>query len=379
MADTYTPPVAVAENAQRALDVRATKPPSQQGMTPIGLARANQLAKREAVSLTTIRRMVAYFDRHEVDKQGSTWDEQGKGWQAWMGWGGDEGRMWANRILQESTKMETKSMDNFNSRQRMIAASLMEVAHEEGKFDWSVGANGAHYVPASENPFLPQNIRCEECIFFANGNECAIVGGEIEANAVCKFWTIPEQEIIQVLPVSDVTNTTDQTSGDTPIFMGASAMEAMGLIDDMKSVMTMDEARTIVQEYAQLHPDKASIVYESIEQDLMSGKVTKEELLGQSSKVSLSTAERDALPDEDFAIPSSRNFPINSPTAISDAVSGWGRYRGDVSFETFKQNLIKIAIRKGQAYVDALPQAWQDEMQKHIVMTAKRYLALLDS
>lgn len=335
MADTYTPPVTVAENAQRALDVRATKPSSQQGMTPIGLARANQLAKREAVSLTTIRRMVACFDRHEVDKQGSTWDEQGKGWQAWMGWGGDEGRTWANRILQESAKMENKSMDIFNPRQRMIAAALMEIAHEEGKFDWSVGANGAHYVPASENPFLPQNIRCEECIFFANGNGCAIVGGEIEANAVCKFWTIPEQEIIQVLPVSDVTNTTDQTSGDTPIFMGASAMEAMGLIDDMKSADEM--------------------------------------------KVTLSTAERDALPDEDFAIPSSRNFPITSPTAISDAVSSWGRYRGDVSFETFKQNIIRIALRKGQAYVDALPQAWQDEMQKHIVMTAKRYLAFLDS
>ena len=30
----------------------------------------------------TVRRMKAFFDRHEVDKKGSTWDEQGKGWQA---------------------------------------------------------------------------------------------------------------------------------------------------------------------------------------------------------------------------------------------------------------------------------------------------------
>jgi len=44
MADTFTPPADVAHKARLALDVRATKPPSQQGMTPVGLARANQLA-----------------------------------------------------------------------------------------------------------------------------------------------------------------------------------------------------------------------------------------------------------------------------------------------------------------------------------------------
>jgi hypothetical protein len=43
--------------------------------------------------------MVSYFQRHEVDKKGSTWDEQGKGWQAWNGWGGDAGYAWAKRIV----------------------------------------------------------------------------------------------------------------------------------------------------------------------------------------------------------------------------------------------------------------------------------------
>ncbi len=106
MPDTYTPPQAVADNARRALEVRAEKPPSQRGMTPVGLARARQLSNRDPVSIDTIRRMVAYFDRHEVDKQGSTWDDRGKGWQAWQGWGGDEGRAWARRIME--AQMETK-------------------------------------------------------------------------------------------------------------------------------------------------------------------------------------------------------------------------------------------------------------------------------
>lgn len=95
------PPESVAANARRALEVRAEKPPSQRGMTAVGIARARDLANRTALSEDTIRRMASYFERHEVDKQGSTWDEQGKGWQAWQGWGGDEGRAWALRKVDE--------------------------------------------------------------------------------------------------------------------------------------------------------------------------------------------------------------------------------------------------------------------------------------
>lgn len=97
--DATAPPQAVRDNAARALKVRASKPPSERGMTSTGLARARDLANGRPVSLDTARRMVAYFERHEVDKQGETWDEQGKGWQAWNGWGGDEGWRWAKRLV----------------------------------------------------------------------------------------------------------------------------------------------------------------------------------------------------------------------------------------------------------------------------------------
>ena len=81
------PPQGVADNARMALEVRESKPPSQRGMTATGLARARDLANRRAVSEDTIRRMVAYFERHVGDKAGSTWDDRGPGWQAWHGWG----------------------------------------------------------------------------------------------------------------------------------------------------------------------------------------------------------------------------------------------------------------------------------------------------
>jgi HK97 family phage portal protein len=103
-----TPPAAVAENARRALDVRESKPESQRGMTAVGLARARDLANRRELSEDTIRRMVAYFDRHQSDKEGETWDEQGKGWQAWNGWGGDEGYAWARRKVEEFDRAREK-------------------------------------------------------------------------------------------------------------------------------------------------------------------------------------------------------------------------------------------------------------------------------
>ena len=102
------PPESVAANARRALDVRETKPESERGMTEIGIARARDLANRANLSEDTIRRMVAYFERHQSDKKGETWDDQGKGWQAWHGWGGDEGWSWAKRKVEEFDRQREK-------------------------------------------------------------------------------------------------------------------------------------------------------------------------------------------------------------------------------------------------------------------------------
>jgi phage gp29-like protein len=106
--DGFTPPESVAKNARRALEVRETKPESERGMTSVGLARARDLANRKSLSEETVRRMVKYFTRHQSDKKGQTWDEQGKGWQAWNGWGGDEGWSWARGIVERLDKKESK-------------------------------------------------------------------------------------------------------------------------------------------------------------------------------------------------------------------------------------------------------------------------------
>lgn len=71
------------------------------GGTQVGVARANQLRRRDTLSFQTVKRMKAYFDRHEVDmrvpknKNPKHKDYPGAGKIAWLLWGGDSGRSFA--------------------------------------------------------------------------------------------------------------------------------------------------------------------------------------------------------------------------------------------------------------------------------------------
>ena len=104
----FTPPADAAAAARRALERRQQAPPSQRGMTSVGLARARQLANRQELSPQTIDRMVSYFARHAIDKQGSSWSSYGKGRQAWDGWGGDAGAAWARSVARQMDAAEKK-------------------------------------------------------------------------------------------------------------------------------------------------------------------------------------------------------------------------------------------------------------------------------
>lgn len=106
---SFKPPEGAKNAAARSLKKRAEKPPSQRGMTPVGLARARDLANGRELSPETVRRMLAYFTRHEVDKQGSTWDEYGKGRQAWDGWGGDAGFSFARKVVKQMNTADNKT------------------------------------------------------------------------------------------------------------------------------------------------------------------------------------------------------------------------------------------------------------------------------
>lgn len=108
---TFKPPKAVQNAAARSLKMRASLPKSRKGGTSVGVARANQLASGRVVSLDTIKRMVSFFARHEVDKKATGFRRGEKGYPsrgkvAWELWGGDAGQRWANSILRRQRAKE---------------------------------------------------------------------------------------------------------------------------------------------------------------------------------------------------------------------------------------------------------------------------------
>jgi hypothetical protein len=107
-AETFTPPKAVRSAARRSLDwIGEGKAGS--GFTGVGRARANQLASGEQVTMATLKRMKAFFSRHEVDKDAVGFSQGEKGYPsagrvAWDAWGGDAGFAWAESLVAEDDK-----------------------------------------------------------------------------------------------------------------------------------------------------------------------------------------------------------------------------------------------------------------------------------
>lgn len=120
----YSPPEAVQSNARRGLELRrkygrgglTNSEASEQGIGS-GVQRASNLANGKSLSLDTIRRMHAFFERHEKNKD--TPPEEGNGKIAWLLWGGDAGRRWAAGILRREGIL--KRLEDLNARLSAIA------------------------------------------------------------------------------------------------------------------------------------------------------------------------------------------------------------------------------------------------------------------
>ena len=90
-------PESATNNAKRALKYAEENGWGSCG-TPVGKARANQLANKEPISRDTIARM-ASFKRHQQNKDVPY--SEGCGGLMWDAWGGTEGIEWAIRKLEQ--------------------------------------------------------------------------------------------------------------------------------------------------------------------------------------------------------------------------------------------------------------------------------------
>jgi HK97 family phage portal protein len=101
----FTPTKEMAAEAARGLRLRAE---FNRGGTEVGVARATQLKNREVLSPDTVRRMNSYFARHAVDKRPG-WDDPSDpsaGFIAWLLWGGDAGRDFAERTVERMDRAD---------------------------------------------------------------------------------------------------------------------------------------------------------------------------------------------------------------------------------------------------------------------------------
>lgn len=90
---------------------------------------------------------------------------------------------------------EEEPEDKLTDRQKKLYEAYEKITEEYGKFNQSAKANGAHYAPASKNPFKDAGMVCGNCVYFIGGGACEIVSGKIEPMAICKLWIIPEELI----------------------------------------------------------------------------------------------------------------------------------------------------------------------------------------
>ena len=150
----FTPPAGVRDEAAKGL---AWRDEYGRGGTAVGIARGRDLSNGVNISPDTARRMKAYFDRHEIDKQGEGWSPGEDGFPsngriAWALWGGDAGYAWSRKLVEQlnAADEENRSMATAIERRSLILDEVesdvpllaVETRSEEGSDEsreWIVG------------------------------------------------------------------------------------------------------------------------------------------------------------------------------------------------------------------------------------------------
>jgi hypothetical protein len=121
-----TPTEEMAANAKRGLELRRKH---GRGGTAVGVARARDISNRKTLSPETVRRMHAFFSRHEKNKAGG---EDDAGYIAWLLWGGDSGQGWAKRKVEQMDKSENQRSETYKEiAQRLGSVAKFAITKEQ--------------------------------------------------------------------------------------------------------------------------------------------------------------------------------------------------------------------------------------------------------
>ena len=141
-------------------------------------------------------------------------------------------------------KSATKAIDEstiLNERQLAMYDTYESIVEMYGVFDKGIGANGAHYMGAESNPFKAEGMACTNCVFYL-ANRCEIVEGDIEADALCKLWIIPESALIVAEAVEEAEDETEEMAEEMTEEMAEEAVaEVEEPVEEVASMHAMDD------------------------------------------------------------------------------------------------------------------------------------------
>lgn len=173
----FTPPTSVQAAARRGLDMRREY---KRGGTAIGVARARDLSNGKNMSPPTIKRMVSYFARHEVDKNGQGYKPGTQGYPsagriAWLLWGGDAGKSWVNKVARQMDSADSKASTNVLSKKLKVTFDVVP---------------GGGLLPdgyrSAAAPDVPEGRACGNCKFYDHSKVQKVADGSVQV--WCSLW-----------------------------------------------------------------------------------------------------------------------------------------------------------------------------------------------
>ena len=137
-------PDGVKNNAKKVLEYTEKNGWGSCG-TPVGKVRANQLAKGEAISLETIKRMYSYLSRHEVDLDTSTSFSDGCGYMMYMSWGGKAALGWSRNKLRELGELNEDEQQFKNWRNTANSSNVDKMKYNDETKELVIKFNDGSY------------------------------------------------------------------------------------------------------------------------------------------------------------------------------------------------------------------------------------------
>ena len=363
MSEGFVPPAEVRANAKRGLELREKH---GRGGTEVGVARARDLSNGASISLDTIHRMVSYFARHEVDKQGEGWGKDSAGYIAWLLWGGDAGRSWANRISKENEKKDKALMNDFTTA---YASILKYDENDDGTLmvygnatDDSLDLDQQICDPAWLEKAMPD--------WFTSGGNIREMHGPNAAGVAKEYENKNGKHIIGVHVVDPLA----VKKVKTQVYRGFSVgIKAPRVVRDNKAANGRIIDGSIIEVSLvdrPANPNAKLILAKSVDGESTLVQVEemheyKAPLPSEIAKREVSEEERARLADSGAAMPDG-SYPIANISDLKNAIQAFGRAKNPAAVK-------KHIIRRARALnaIDQLPEEWNVKKADDLVNAVK--------